>query len=73
MKMLGGVPVLGIVTATNVPTSQANTQVDPAIARLQAVFATLRAGFDIMDLIEVLTVAVHYELSIRNKSPRREA
>lgn len=39
--MAAGVPVLGVVTAADIPTSEASPQMDPGIAHLDALLANL--------------------------------
>ena len=53
VKVLGRVFVLGLITAADMPANEADAQVHPTVAGLQAVLAALRAGGDIPDLIEV--------------------
>jgi hypothetical protein len=43
MEMLGRVPILRIVAATDVSAASAKAQVDPAIAQLEALLATATA------------------------------
>jgi len=40
MEMLGRVPILRIVAAADVPTGPADSQMDPAVAQLEALLAT---------------------------------
>jgi hypothetical protein len=40
MEMLGRVPILRVVAATDVPTGPAESQVYPSIAELEALLAT---------------------------------
>jgi hypothetical protein len=53
VEVPGGVPVLGIVTATYVTADQAQAQMDPRIPDLQAVLAAPGAGRDVPDLSPV--------------------
>jgi hypothetical protein len=53
MKVFGGVSVLGGIAAADVPTTQAQAQVDPGIAHFEAVFASAGVGFDVTNLIGV--------------------
>jgi hypothetical protein len=59
VKMFGGVLVLGTIATTDVPAFQAKTQVNPAIARLQAIFTTVRAGLHNLQLVIVATICGH--------------
>jgi hypothetical protein len=51
--MFGGVLVLGGIAAADVTASEAQAQVDPSIAHLQALFAAFGVGFYLVNLIEV--------------------
>jgi hypothetical protein len=53
LKMLGRVLVFGRVTAADMSAAQAQSELNPSVAGLQAIFASLRAGCNVMDLIEV--------------------
>jgi hypothetical protein len=57
--MLGRVFVLRRVAATDVAADQAQPQVNPGIARLQAVLATVRARLDLANLIDMQTLRRH--------------
>jgi hypothetical protein len=46
------------------PAGQAQSQVNPSVAHLQALFAALPAGLDFMDLIEVRAGFAHGDLSV---------
>ena len=52
-EMLGGVLVLGGITATYVLADQALAQVHPRISHLQALLATVRAGRHVPYLVQV--------------------
>ena len=52
MKVFGGVGVLGRVAAANMPTGEAEAQMDPFIAGLRQ-SSSVRAGGDVLNLIEV--------------------
>ena len=54
VKMLGGVFVFRIIAAADVPTDQAQPQMDPRIAHLQAFLAALAAGMDVTNFTEML-------------------
>jgi hypothetical protein len=51
VKVFGGVFVLGRIAAANVSAAQAQAQVDPFIAHLQAFFAAIRMWFDVTNLV----------------------
>jgi hypothetical protein len=53
VKVFGGVLVLGRIAATDVAATQAQAQVDPSIAHLQALFAAVGVGFYLVNLIQV--------------------
>jgi hypothetical protein len=53
VKVLCGVSVRGIIATADVAAFQTFPQVDPCRADLEAIFAAVRAGFDIVDVIEV--------------------
>ncbi len=55
MEVLRGVFVGRRIAAANVAAFQALPQVHPLGPDLEAIFATLRTGFDISDLIEMST------------------
>jgi hypothetical protein len=59
MKMFCGVFVLGRVTTSDMTAAQAQAQMHPAIAHLQALFAAPGLWFHVLDLIEVSTVFRH--------------
>jgi hypothetical protein len=60
VKVLRSVFVLGVITAAYVAANQAEPQVYPAIAYLEAIFAAVGAGCDFLYLVEVLTSCFHY-------------
>jgi hypothetical protein len=53
MKVFGGVSVLGRIAAAHVPAYHAEAQMNPLIARLQALFTTVCVWPDILDLIQM--------------------
>jgi hypothetical protein len=53
VKMFGGVLVLRRIATADVPAFQAHPQMNPGVAHFQALFATLRAGLYVSDLIQV--------------------
>src|SRR4029077_305955 len=55
MEVLGGVLVLRRVAAADVAAGEAEPEVDPGVAHLQALLATPSVGFDVLDLIQVRT------------------
>jgi hypothetical protein len=59
MKVLGGVLVFRRVAAADVAADKAEAEVDPAVARLEAILATVRARGDIVDLVEMGAGLVH--------------
>lgn len=59
VKMLGGVLVLGRVTAAHMSTNAAEAQMHPGIAYLQALFAALPAWRHVADLIQMRTGLRH--------------
>ena len=52
-EMGGGVFVPGIVAAAHVPAGHAQPQMDPAVSSPKTILATVPAGGDLPDLIEV--------------------
>jgi hypothetical protein len=53
--MLGGVAVLRVVAAADVPARHAEAQVNPLVAHRQALFAAARPRFDVtVDLGQVV-------------------
>jgi len=58
-EMGGGVLVLGIIAAAHVAAGHAEPQMDPAASGPQTVLATVRAGGDLPDLIEVAAPGHH--------------
>jgi hypothetical protein len=59
MEMLGRVLVLGRIAAADVPAFQAQPQMDPAIAGLDAVFADIGIGGFEFDLLQVAATLGH--------------
>lgn len=59
MKVFGRVLIRRAVTAADVATGLAKTQMHPGVTRLQAIFTALRAGRDCPYLIEVGTLLSH--------------
>jgi hypothetical protein len=53
--MLGRVPTRAVVAAADMATGHADSQMDPILAQLQALQATLTGGNHVNDLIEVGT------------------
>lgn len=56
VKVLRGMPVLRIVTAADMPTFQAETQVYPPIACFQTILATIRTGCDPVYMVKMCTL-----------------
>src|SRR5262249_60943704 len=59
MKMLGGMPILRRIAAPDVSAFQAQAQMHPGIAHLQAFLAAFAAGSDFLDLFQMSTVFCH--------------
>jgi hypothetical protein len=55
VEMLGRVAILRVVAAADVAADHAEAQVQPPIAQVQALFATITARRDFLDLIDMLT------------------
>jgi hypothetical protein len=53
VEMLGGVLVLGRVATAHMSTAEAQAQVYPGVARLNAVLANMLIGFCDFDLVQV--------------------
>jgi hypothetical protein len=53
MEVFRSVFVFGRIATTDVPAAQAQAQVNPPIAHLQALFTTLAVRFDVPNLVEV--------------------
>ena len=51
VEVFGGVLVLGIITAANMPAFETDTQVDPCISDFQAILAAVGAGGDLSYLV----------------------
>jgi len=56
VKMLCGVLIGRIVTASDVTADQANAQMDPGTAYFQAIFTTLGAWCDVVNLVQMGTI-----------------
>jgi len=56
VKVLGSVLVSRLVAATYIPAGQALAQVNPGIARLQALYTTLATRLHVLDLVGVRTL-----------------
>src|SRR5579864_7020893 len=52
-KVLGGVSVLRVVAAADVAAREAEAEMDPGVAHLQALLAAIAAGGNILNLIEM--------------------
>jgi len=55
MEVLGGVLVLGRVTAANMTADEAFPQMNPGIAHLQALLAAFATGFDLTNFFYMRT------------------
>ncbi len=66
--MLGGVLILGRVTATYVAADKAHTELDPGVASFETVFATLGAGRNVADLVTMSAFFGHDFLLSRFES-----
>lgn len=53
VKVFGGMPILGLITAADMATDETDSQVQPGISDCQAVFTPLHAGRDLPDLGEM--------------------
>jgi hypothetical protein len=62
MKMLGGMLVLRIVAASNMPAFKADSQVYPGVADFQAILAPISARCDLTYLVKVTTLFCHKSL-----------
>jgi hypothetical protein len=51
MKMLGGMLVLGRITASDMPANEAEPKMHPSIAHFQALLTTIRVRLYILDLL----------------------
>jgi hypothetical protein len=58
MKVLGGVFMLRRIAAPDMPALQAHPQMNPGASYLQALLATLRRRFDLLNLIQMRTFHV---------------
>ena len=61
-KVLGRMLVLGGIAAADVSAVKAETKMNPCVAHLQALFATLGVRFDWLEVLYVLAT-VHADLS----------
>lgn len=62
VEVLGGMLVLGGVTAADMPTLATESQMHPGITRCQAFFAAVRRpGRYVPDLVEMITFRCHYQ------------
>jgi hypothetical protein len=59
VKMLSGVRILRIVTATDMPTGETEAQVHPRISNFQTVLTAIGARGDVLDLIKMRTALCH--------------
>lgn len=56
VEMAGGVLVLGVITAADVSTNQANAQVYPLVADFETILTALCAGRHLTNLVNVCTL-----------------
>ena len=61
-EVLGRVSVLGTVAASDVAAVQTHAQMNPSVARFQALFATRGVGTDVTNRIEVRALLSHLVL-----------
>ena len=59
MEMLGGVLILRIVAAADMPTFEADAQVHPGVADFQAILAPVGARCDLPYLVKMTTLFCH--------------
>src|SRR5947209_20226465 len=73
VKVLRGVPVLRRIAAAHVAARETEPQVDPRIARLEALFAAFLTGMPDLDLVEMRALFFHFSHSrwARSQLPRR--
>src|SRR4030088_2759439 len=64
-EVRGGVLVLRVVAAADVPARHAEPQVDPRIADPQAILTTVRAGRDFANLVPMRAFLCHTNVSVR--------
>jgi hypothetical protein len=57
VEVLRGMFVLGCVATTHVAAREALSELDPRVAHLQALFAALRRGLHVPDLVRVVTAS----------------
>ena len=59
MEMLGGVLILRIVAAADMPAFKADAQVYPGVADFQAILAPISARCDLTYLVKMTTLLCH--------------
>jgi hypothetical protein len=64
MEMFCRVPVGGIIAATDVTALQAEAQVEPPATDFQTVLTTVRAGRDLVNLIQMCAAIIHLILRL---------
>jgi hypothetical protein len=62
VEVLGGMPVFGRVTTTDVAAGFTEPQMNPGVAHFQAFLTTAGVGVRILDLVKVLTFVSHFVL-----------
>src|ERR1700761_9140280 len=60
VEMLGGVFVLGLIAAADMPASAADAQMQPFVAHLETFLASQRAGRDFPDRIQMRAPRCHH-------------
>ena len=56
MEVFGGVLVLGIITAANMPTFETEAQVYPRVSDSQTILTAIGAGGDLSYLVKMCTL-----------------
>jgi hypothetical protein len=59
VEMLGGMLILRIVAAADMPTDEADTQMHPGVTDFQTILATIGARGDLSYFVEMMTLFVH--------------
>jgi len=70
VKVLGRVLILRGIAAADVPAFQAQSQMDPGVANLEALLASARVGLDVLDLVEVSALSHAFKVASRVASYR---
>jgi hypothetical protein len=64
--MFGGMLVFRLVTAANMATGQANTQVHPTVPSFETFFASVGGASASQYFIEVLTINAHLRIRLES-------